>query len=172
MKSFGFIGMHFAYFLSRITVGKIDMDTLRKKSVLTRKRGGFTLIELMITVMVLAILTSFAIPLYVNYKAGAMQSEARVLLEGVWTGEISYYSDKSIYTDNYTLLGSNPVSDSKFYKNWDLFVYPVASPQNFIATCSTNLDRDIFMDSWVVASDISLTSGEKILNVFNDVQDR
>jgi type IV pilus assembly protein PilE len=135
-------------------------------------RRGFTLIELMIVVMILAILASFAIPLYVNYKAGAMQSEARILLEAIWTSEISYYSDKSVYTDNYDVLGTNPLDDSKFYKNWELFVYPAATLQDFVATCSTNLDRDVFMDSWMVSSDTTLTSGEKILNTFNDVQDR
>jgi prepilin-type N-terminal cleavage/methylation domain-containing protein len=137
-----------------------------------RRRDGFTLIELMMIVMIIAILSSFAIPLYVNYKAGAMQSEARVLLEGVWTGEIAYYSDKSVYTSNYTLLGNNPLTGSKFYKNWDLFVYPAATLQEFVATCSTNLDRDVFMDSWIVSSDTTLTSGQKILNTFSDVQDR
>jgi prepilin-type N-terminal cleavage/methylation domain-containing protein len=155
-----------------VIAGKINMNTNRRKSGLLHKRGGFTLIELMIVVMILTILTSFAIPLYVNYKAGAMQAEARVLLESIWTGEISYYSGKSVYTDDYILLGTNPVADSKFYKNWDLFVYPASSPQDFIATCSTNLDRDIFMDSWVVSSDISLTSGQKLYNSFNDVSDK
>lgn len=148
------------------------MNTNRKRSVMIRSTAGFTLVELMIVVMILAILASFAIPLYINYKAGAMQSEARVLLEAVWTGEISYYSDKSVYTADYDTLGSNPINDSKFYKNWELFVYPAATLQDFIATCSTNLDRDIFMDSWLVSSDTTLTSGEKILNTFNDVQDR
>jgi len=137
-----------------------------------RNRSGFTLIELMIVVMILAILASFAIPLYVNYKAGAMQSEARVLLESIWTSEISYYSDKSAYTDSYTLLGTNPVNESKYYKNWELFAYPATTLQNFVATCSTNLDRDVFLDSWLVSSDTALTSGEKIVNTFNDVQDR
>lgn len=140
--------------------------------MLIGKRSGFTLIELMIVVMILTILCSFALPLYVNYKAGAMQSEARVLLEGLWTSEISYYSDKSIYTNDYTFLGGDPRDDSKYYKNWDLIAYPAASPQNFVATCSTNLDRDVFMDSWLVSSDTTLTSGEKLVNTFNDVQDR
>ena len=148
------------------------MNMNRKISGLVGRRSGFTLIELMITVMVLTILASFAIPLYVNYKAGAMQSEARVLLESIWTSEISYYSDKSVYTGDYTVLGTDPIHDSKYYKNWDLFSYPAATLQDFVATCSTNLDRDIFMDSWLVSSDTALTSGEKIVNTFNDVQDR
>ncbi len=139
---------------------------------MVRNRRGFTLVELMIVVMILTILASFAIPLYVNYKAGAMQSEARVLLEGIWTSEISYYSDKSVYTDDYVLLGTNPVSESKFYKNWELFAYPAATLQDFVATCSTNLDNDIFMDTWLISSDTTLTSGEKIVNTFNDIQDR
>lgn len=149
-----------------------NMNRLRKKSVLIARRGGFTLIELMIVVMIITILGSFAIPLYVNYKAGAMQSEARILLEGLWTNEISYYSDKSVYTDDYSVLGTNPVRSSKFYKNWDLFVYPPATRQDFVATCSTNLDSDVFLDSWIVSSDTSLTSGQKILNTFSDVQDK
>jgi prepilin-type N-terminal cleavage/methylation domain-containing protein len=136
-----------------------------------KKNAGFTFIELMIVVMILAILSSFAIPLYVNYKASAIQSEARVLLEGVWTGEISHYADKSVYTDDYVVLGSNPARDAKFYKNWELFVYPTDTKQNFIATCSTNLDRDVFLDSWLVTSDPTLYSGQKITNTFNDVKD-
>jgi Tfp pilus assembly protein PilE len=126
----------------------------------------------MIVVMILAILASFAIPLYVNYKAGAMQSEARVLLGGIWTNEMSYYADKSVYTANYQILGINPPAESKFYKNWELFAYPPVTLQDFAATCSTNLDLDPFMDTWVVASDRTLTHGEKILHTFNDVQDR
>jgi prepilin-type N-terminal cleavage/methylation domain-containing protein len=171
VKRYEIIGILFAYFSIRPIVRK-NMSTDRKKLAMMRKRGGFTLIELMIVVMVLAILSSFAIPLYVNYKAGAMQSEARILLEGIWTSEISYYSDKSVYTDNYNLLGANPIEDSKFYKNWELFVYPLAVPQDFIATCSTNLDRDVFLDTWIVSSDTTLTDGEKILNSFSDVRNR
>ena len=129
--------------------------------------GGFTLIELMIVVMVIAILGSFAIPLYVNYKAGAMQSEARVLLGGVWTGETAYYADKSEFVVDNNVLGFNPLTDPKFYKTWDIFVFPPATREHFVATCSTNLDMDVFVDSWYL-DDLS----KNPVNTFSDIQDR
>jgi len=143
------------------------MNPFKSIRNIVRSRNGFTLIELMIVVMILAILGSFAIPLYVNYKAGAMQSEARLLLAGIWTGETAHYAEKSEFTLDNTVIGFNPMTDPKYYKTWDIFIYPAATREHFIATCSTNLDMDVFVDSWRL-DDLN----KNPINTFNDIQDR
>jgi type IV pilus assembly protein PilA len=54
---------------------------------------GFTLIELMIVVAIIAILAAIAIPAYQNYLIRAQVSEAAVLTDGAKTAMAEYYSN-------------------------------------------------------------------------------
>ncbi len=143
------------------------MKALKSKIVNLSKAGaGFTLIELMIVVMILVILTSFAMPLLFKYRAQTIQSEARVLMSGVYTSQIAYYGENSIFSSDPNILNFDPVRDTKFYKEWYIFTYPIDVNDHFIATCSTNLDTDAFRDVW------ELTDAERNpLNLFNDLND-
>lgn len=49
------------------------------------KQGGFTLIELMIVVAIIAILAAIALPAYQNYVVRSRVSEAAVLADGLKT---------------------------------------------------------------------------------------
>lgn len=55
-------------------------------------QGGFTLIELMIVVAIIAILAAIALPAYQDYTVRAEVSEAMVLTATAKLGVIEYYS--------------------------------------------------------------------------------
>jgi len=57
-----------------------------------RRRGGFTLIELMIVVAILAILAVVAVPSFVKYMRRAKTTEAIQMLEHIFRGSVTYFS--------------------------------------------------------------------------------
>ncbi|WP_307734488.1 pilin [Xanthomonas albilineans] len=59
-----------------------------------KKQQGFTLIELMIVVAIIAILAAIAIPQYQNYLARAQFSEALTLTDGLKTQVAEYYANQ------------------------------------------------------------------------------
>lgn len=63
-----------------------------------KKQQGFTLIELMIVVAIIAILAAIAIPQYNDYTARAQLSEALTLLDGLKTPIADNYSQDGAST--------------------------------------------------------------------------
>jgi type IV pilus assembly protein PilE len=62
-----------------------------------RKASGFTLIELMITIVVVAILTAIAVPSYIQYIQRGKISEAVSNLSGTRLQLEKYYADNRMY---------------------------------------------------------------------------
>jgi prepilin-type N-terminal cleavage/methylation domain-containing protein len=58
-----------------------------------KNKKGFTLIELMIVVAIIAILAMIAVPMYQNYMQRARNSAAQSLLRQLATAEVSYSVD-------------------------------------------------------------------------------
>jgi type IV pilus assembly protein PilA len=66
------------------------------RSIRTR-RGGFTLIEIMITVAIIGILASLAIPQFVAYQNRSKRSEAMTNLAAIAKSEIAYFGANGVF---------------------------------------------------------------------------
>ena len=64
------------------------------------RRRGFTLVELMVVIVIVALLAAIAVPLYTNYVKDARRSEAAGALAGVATAEQTYYQRNLTFSNN------------------------------------------------------------------------
>ncbi len=64
---------------------------------LRTRRGGFTLIELMIVVAIIGILAAIAIPNFIRFQLRAKSSEGKTNLAAIRTAEESYFAEFGTY---------------------------------------------------------------------------
>jgi type IV pilus assembly protein PilA len=62
-----------------------------------KRRGGFTLIELMIVVAIIGILAAIAIPNFVRFQLRSKSSEGKTNLAGIRTAQESYFAEYGNY---------------------------------------------------------------------------
>lgn len=84
-----------------------------------RKTRGFTLLELMVVVAIIAILASFAMPAYIRYGQRARRVDAKELLMRVAAAQERYYTNFNRYAVNpltaATSLGLTSLSSDRGY---------------------------------------------------------
>lgn len=134
---------------------------------------GFTLIELMIVVAIIGILAAVAIPNFLRYQASSMQSEARVLLSGIYTSQTAYFAQNNTYADwdgDYSgavpvvtdQIGFSPASAPRYYQ----VIATAFAANTFTTSTSANIDNDVNTDDWQVTE-----ASRQPQNTCNDVTD-
>ena len=82
-----------------------------------KRRGGFTLIELMIVVAIIGILAAIAIPNFVRFQLRSKSSEGKTNLAGIRTAQESYFAEYGNYVPAATspaMLAVPPSSKQAF----------------------------------------------------------
>jgi len=86
----------------------------RKWQTLRKRSKGFTLIELMIVVAIIAILAAIAIPQYKKFQAKAKAAEAKTNLGAIASCEEAYHAENDVYVNCNKTPGSAPSSLTDF----------------------------------------------------------
>ena len=78
------------------------LHSLRKR--IERDEDGFTLIELMVVVLIIAILLAIAIPTFLGARERAQNRAAQSDIHYILTAEKTFYTDDEVYTADPALL--------------------------------------------------------------------
>ncbi|MDZ7841010.1 MAG: type IV pilin protein [Gammaproteobacteria bacterium] len=79
-------------------------------------QGGFTLIELIIVVAVVAVLASIAVPMYRDFVVRSNRSDAIISLTELANLQEKHYSNEMAYTTSFSALSYSTTSPEGFYE--------------------------------------------------------
>ncbi len=72
---------------------------------------GFTMVELMVVVAIIALLSAVAIPNFQKYQAKAKTSEAKLQLSALYLAESTFFTEYNQYGTCLDTMGFNPIKE-------------------------------------------------------------
>ena len=115
-------------------------------------RHGFSLLELMIAVSIIATLAVIGIQQYGLYLARSRRPEAELALAALWDAQKHFYEDHGEYASswgqlNFTMQNGTRVSDTE-YRGGE-YTYQLSRPngaQSWYCVATGNIDGDAWLD--------------------------
>ncbi len=134
------------------------------RSFLSRRRDseeGFTLIELMVVVLIIAILIAIAIPQFLGARQRAQDSGAKSDIRNALTSEKTYYTDAQAYTaTTATLQGIEPALKWNVAGGPNVTVGNVATgDSNVVCITVTSKSGTVFSLADIATNGTSITAG-------------
>ena len=129
-----------------------------------RENKGFTLIELMIVVAIIAILAAIAIPNFLSFVSKTRRSEVKSNLSAIYKAEVSYFGENNTFSSSFAEIRWVPIGNASYtytlgVEEWGrdntanpkpASVAPVASDNAFLAYGWGNIDSDSVVDIWTI----------------------
>lgn len=115
---------------------------------------GLSLMEIMITLVIVAVLAGLAYPRYQKMVSRSKQTEAKTSLQAIYMGQDLYKISNQKYTDNLKLLDIQIPDNAKY-------IYSVETDKDgvtFKATAVGNIDSDSALDEWQINEKNQLTN--------------
>ncbi|MBI5197284.1 MAG: prepilin-type N-terminal cleavage/methylation domain-containing protein [Nitrospirae bacterium] len=139
-----------------------------------KSHSGFTLIELMITVVIVGILVTLATGSFLSYQAKAKQSEAKINLGAIGTLALTYKTENDTYVTDWSGIGWQPNLATRYRYWYNGGAAPgtptlieggvdysdpasVATNNGFVVAAVGNIDNDTSSDQWLYDQNRSLT---------------
>jgi len=85
---------------------------------LSRSQAGFSLIELMVVVAIIAVLATIAIPRVNRFVAKSRTSEAQINLSSIYTFNKNFYVEYQGYTNSFPSMGYVPEGRIRYNVGW------------------------------------------------------
>ena len=123
-----------------------------------KRKSGFTLIEMLITIAVMGAIVMIALPQYSKYVAKSRQQDAKAQLMAVQQAQEIYKLQYGTYTTVTANLSGWKATSGRY-----TFAVTAAAATTFNASATGNIDGDATDDVWTINQDGSL------LNTSNDV---
>ena len=117
--------------LNKRYVSLRPVKNLSSQSTSSKKQAGFTLIEVIIVIAILAILSAIVSPMYSSYIQRSKISEALATLGNLSTKMEKNYLDFRKYTNNETCAVNSPSTDNFNYAC-------ISSGQNYTWTATSS----------------------------------
>jgi prepilin-type N-terminal cleavage/methylation domain-containing protein len=129
-----------------------------------RSKGGFTLIEMMIVVVIIGILAALAIPKFMRAGAKSKQSEAKEVLKQIYTMQRAYFIENDSYCLNgvvadatnqnaFAILAIEIMPTARYS-----YTMAVIGQTQFTCTARANLDDDAAIDTWTIDNNGNLVN--------------
>lgn len=81
---------------------------------MARRQDGFSLIELMISLVIIGVLATIAIPMFLGYRVRASQAEAKANLSAIKVAQSAHYAEANGYTDDLSQIAWRPEGSPRY----------------------------------------------------------